>query len=319
MLSSSSGGRMSRPVLASPDWYEACRARLPGWAGALTGTTAADIVFGESTPVAISRGADYALLAAAIPGARHLGDDALEAAAADVYASLLRVAGADARHPVRFWNFIPGIVDAAREPPLDRYMIFNAGRAAGYERVYRGTDLPRAIATASGVGIDGDALLVGCVAAAKPGIGIENPRQVPAYRYSERYGPRSPSFARGTIAHDAHLLIGGTAAVRGEDSVALDDVEGQLAETLTNLRALVHRAMSVTGRPAPADPLARLTTARIYVVRSADADFAREGLIAAGVTCPIETETARLCRPELLVEIEGTAALDDPISGPPRA
>jgi hypothetical protein len=54
-------------------------------------------------------------------------------------------------------------------------------------------------------------------------------------------------------------------------------------------------------------------------VRSADADFAREGLIAAGVTCPIETETARLCRPELLVEIEGTAALDDPISGPPRA
>jgi len=309
---------MSRPVLASPDWYEALCARIPAWARALAAEAPVDIVFSESSPVALSRGPAGALLAAAIRGARHLGDEALESAVADVYASMLRVARAHARCPVRFWNFIPGIVDAAREPPLNRYMIFNAGRAAGYERVCGGTELPRAIATASGVGLDGDALLVGCVTAATPGIGIENPRQVPAYRYSDRFGPRSPSFARGTIVEDAQLLIGGTAAVRGEDTVALDDFEGQLLETVTNLRALVDHAVSVAGRPASVDALARLTTARAYVVRSSDSARACEGLIAAGVTCPIETEVARLCRPELLVEVEGTAALADPVSGPPR-
>jgi chorismate lyase/3-hydroxybenzoate synthase len=310
---------MSRPGLASPDWYEAWCAGIPAWARELGGNAPADIVFTESTPVTVSRGADHALVAAAIPGARQLGDQALEAAVADVYASVLRAARAETRHPVRFWNFIPGIVDAASEPPLNRYMIFNAGRAAGYERVYSGTDLPRAIATASGVGVDGDALLVGCVAATMPGVGIENPRQVPAYRYSVKFGPRSPSFARGTVVNDAQVLIGGTAAVRGETSVALGDFEGQLRETLINLRALIDYAMSVTGRSTSPDALARLTTARVYVVRSGDSDRARAGLMSAGVACPIETKVARLCRPELLVEVEGTAALDHRVSGSPRA
>ena len=97
-----------------------------------------------------------------------------------------------------------GILSRARAhqmaPGLDRYMVFNAGRYDAYARWY-GT--PRAFnhapATASAVGVQGADLSIFCLAAQTPGTPIENPRQTPSWRYSTRYGPKPPCFARATV------------------------------------------------------------------------------------------------------------------------
>jgi hypothetical protein len=116
--------------------------------------------------------------------------------------------------------------------------------------------LPDQLPAASGVGHAGRDLVIECLALPTPCAAIENPRQIPAFRYSRRFGPLPPCFSRATvIAHpnDGHrmLLVAGTASIRGEASVHQTDLTGQLNETLINLRALLEAAAAFD----PFDPL----------------------------------------------------------------
>src|SRR6187455_2321525 len=107
-------------------------------------------------------------------------------------------------------------------PGLTRYMVFNAGRFAALEELHGGRgELERSVASATGVGHKGEDLHVHCLATRAGGRAVENPRQVPAYRYSTRYGPVPPCFARATEVASygsRTLLVAGTSAVQGEDS-----------------------------------------------------------------------------------------------------
>jgi chorismate lyase/3-hydroxybenzoate synthase len=229
--------------------------------------------------------------------------------------------------PVRFWSFLPGIHDALGDD-LDRYMVFNAGRHAVFAEHFGAVDFARgAIPTASAVGIGGHTLHVHCLAADVVADAIENPRQVPAYRYSRRFGPRPPSFARATrIARpDAPplLLVGGTASIRGEDSRNIDDLARQLDETLLNLAAVVAAA---EGTPVPASDaevrrcLGRYAGLRAYFLHDAQHDAIAARIAGAvGATCDVELLPATMCRPELLVEIEGVATLAPAPTGDPLA
>jgi chorismate lyase/3-hydroxybenzoate synthase len=132
---------------------------------------------------------------------------------------------------------------------------------------------------------------------------VENPRQIPAYQYSRRYGPRPPCFARATRL-GSRLLIGGTASILGERSTHDGDIERQTRETLQNIAALLGAARE----DAPAAPLDRLSSLRVHVRDAADAPAVRA--ILAKTLQPatdIELVQASLCRKELLVEIEGVA------------
>lgn len=226
-----------------------------------------------------------------------------------------RLCATDTSHLIRVWNFIPGIL----EPLGDlehRYMVFNAGRHAAYEAWYGGRErFTTAVATASGVGHDGADLLVHGLAARRPGTPVENPRQVPSFCYSRQYGPLPPCFARATMAQvdgATWLLVGGTASVRGEETVHVGDLAGQLDETFRNLSALVEVSLERLGGPAPAvgDPLQRYRHLRIYYRREVD----RGAVVAAareafGALPTVEPARADLCRDGLLVEIEGVADL----------
>jgi chorismate lyase/3-hydroxybenzoate synthase len=122
----------------------------------------------------------------------------------------------------------------------------------------------------------------------------------------------APSFSRATIAAVGgreRLLIGGTASIVGEESVHIGNVEAQLDETLRNLAALIAAAQH--GAEPPERSLARLRDIRVYIARERDADVIGDRLASrcAGVA-RIEMTAAPLCRPELLVEIEGLADLD---------
>jgi chorismate lyase/3-hydroxybenzoate synthase len=219
---------------------------------------------------------------------------------------------------IRVWNFIPRILDPLGHIP-QRYFAFNAGRFAAYERAYATKDaFSRMVATASGVGHFGSDLMIHGLASSDPSSPVENPRQVPAYRYSEKYGPLPPCFARSTRVETSRgrwLLVGGTASVRGEDSRHDGDLEAQTAETLVNLAALV--AFAESGSCAAESSmdernrlLGRFRHLRVYHRRREDGTFIEKRLPSEfqGATT-IEVSMADLCRPSLLIEIEGLAEL----------
>jgi chorismate lyase/3-hydroxybenzoate synthase len=238
--------------------------------------------------------------------------DALRVRVSDAYVAIGATLDAFDRQPIRLWNYIPDPGEAMGNG-LDRYMVFNAGRYGGYA-TWRGSSagFERSFATASGVGVISDDLVVHCLASETAGTPIENPRQRPAWQYSARYGPMPPCFSRATIAAvngRRMLLIGGTASIVGEDSHHDGDVGAQTEETLSNLEALIEAAR---GGAEPGTALSRMIDLRVYVARPQDVIAIRSALAAR---CPgsahVELTIARVCRPELLVEIEGVAHLEN--------
>jgi chorismate lyase/3-hydroxybenzoate synthase len=295
----------------------------PAWAFDLLGPAA------RPSPAAAGRfdvsaaeSCDFGLVTVRAPGVADLGPAAFERCAAGVYATIAaELRSRAARHPVRFWNYIPDIHrPCGKTPdggPLDRYMVFNAGRYAACADWLGGDQaFDRLLATASGVGHAGADLVVHALAAARPGLAVENPRQVPAYRYSQRYGPKPPCFARATVVPMPSagggpgrplVLVGGTASVRGEESVHVGDVAAQTAETLDNLRALVQAAAAAAGGDAGAAGLEDFREVRVYFVRPDDLPAITAVLCDGLPAARIEYVRAGLCRADLQVEIEGVA------------
>jgi chorismate lyase/3-hydroxybenzoate synthase len=191
---------------------------------------------------------------------------------------------------------------------MNRYMVFNAGRHDAMKEWLDGTSrFEQRVPTATGVGHRGRDLRIYCLAAGSPGEPIENPRQRPAYRYSERYGPLPPCFARAMLLDlddTPTLLVGGTASVKGESTVHVGSVYEQLEETFGNLASLISRAAEEGAENSPRE----FVELRVYYVDPADADG-----IAARVSTRfpnlsrLEMVRADICRADLLVEIEGVA------------
>ncbi len=264
----------------------------------------------------------WAFARAVVDGARHMPDADFEAATREAFLGLLRAVGdAGLTHALRFWSHLPGIHSRVKGCPLDRYMVFNKGRFAAFAEVFSAPATQAGqIPTASAVGHDGDSLVVYLLASDVPGTPFENPRQVPAYCYSEHYGPTPPSFARATRivgpTGQTQLLIGGTASVVGEASLHVGKAKMQCRETLRNLAALIGFAQPHATAPEhhwddDLHWLDRLTHARVYYVSPADLPDLRHALTNAFQSCvDVEWVRADLCRSDLLVEIEGLATLE---------
>jgi hypothetical protein len=258
---------------------------------------------------------EFYLLAVHKHRAASLDPQAFEACTRDAYntiAARLRDGGGRVWHPVRFWNYIPDIHRPCGDG-RDRYMCFNAGRFAACNDWLGGPDnFDRLLATGSGVGHAGDDLVIHALAACVPGTAVENPRQIPAYRYSRRFGPKPPCFARATVVREPGrnplLLVGGTASIRGEESVHVGDLRGQTLETFDNLASLVRSASGDDGLNA-------FRELRVYHFREADRDAIAKLVDKAFPSLGrVEYFRADLCRPELCVEIEGVAELRSQIS-----
>jgi len=291
---------------------------LPGWVdGLLHGAPAKAAPARGGRPAVVRRDADgWCQLSTAVTAVRALDALTFQQAVMDAFAALLGQLGSDgALNPVRFWAFVPDI-HARLEPDLDRYMVFNAARFAAYSAWYGGRDaFPLALATASAVGTSGADLVLHALASSAAGRPVENPRQVPAYRYSRRFGPLPPCFARATLVRPRAgaplVLVGGTASIRGEDSMHEGELAAQVEETLANLASVVSAAWGAHGGDG-ASPLARYRHLRAYHRRDGDRAEVEARIRAAFPALEaLELLPAELCRPELLVEVEGLA------DGPP--
>ena len=223
-------------------------------------------------------------------------------ASAHAYAALVAFwRDSDYPHLLRIWNYFDAIT--LGEGDSERYRQFCVGRVQGLGDVDTHT-LPAATAIGSR---DGRRVLqVYWLAAREPGLPLENPRQVSAYRYPREYGPQSPTFARALLPPSPRvpLLLSGTASIVGHASQHADSLRAQLDETLTNLDSLLGAARERAPTLSPhLDGTSRL---KVYVRDATDADAVAAQLEARlGTRVPWLMLHADVCRRELLVEIEG--------------
>lgn len=142
---------------------------------------------------------------------------------------------------IRIWHYLPDI--HLEERGLERYKRFSLGRHEAF--VAKGRAINTDAPAASAVGKRSGNTVICFLAAPRPGIPIENPRQVSAYSYPAQYGPRGPTFSRALLASwDGlqQLYISGTAAIFGHLSQHEGDVGAQTDETIINLRSVMDEA-----------------------------------------------------------------------------
>jgi chorismate lyase / 3-hydroxybenzoate synthase len=207
-------------------------------------------------------------------------------------------------HLYRTWNYFPSIHAVDESLGLDRYQAFCMGRHNAFaERADFETTLP----AASALGSHGRGLLVYAIAGKTPGHQIENPRQVSAFHYPSLYGPKSPSFSRAMIVpgeDHAALFISGTASIRGHESLYIDDIKGQVTETLRNIQSLLTHAH--TSYSAPINRIEDLDQLKVYIRQPNDRSHVErllgDSLARVPPTIILQSD---ICRAELLVEIEG--------------
>lgn len=208
------------------------------------------------------------------------------------------------RHLFRVWNYFPRINDEERGS--ERYWQFNAGRQAAFLGSGRSAsgEVPAACALGSTTG----ALTLYFLARREPPLAVENPRQVSAYDYPACYGPRSPTFARASVAMEpagAILFVSGTASILGHRTMHAGDVVAQAEESVRNIEAVLAEQRRVL--PGVGFDLADLFL-KVYVRHPADVRAVREVLTRQlGPDARRVFVQADVCRSDLLVEIEASA------------
>ncbi len=247
-----------------------------------------------------SRGIDLAEDGTVLFGKVEIEEGPLEEVSYDAFVRLLEVIrDRGYPHPLRIWVTIPGI--NCEEDGLERYQAFCRGRSLAFEAAH-GVGFAQRLCASSAVGSESGPVAIYFLASTVNGTHCENPRQLAAYRYPREYGPRSPSFARATVAPAAlggARLIAGTASIVGHENQHPGDVLAQLRETVQNLDVLVASLPTSDGCAAP------LSTVKVYLRRAEDLSAVRGALEATGWgRGPVLYLRADICREPLLIEIE---------------
>ncbi|NBB93686.1 MAG: pteridine-dependent deoxygenase [Gammaproteobacteria bacterium] len=222
------------------------------------------------------------------------------------YEHLLAMADeAGCRQLLRAWNYLPAI--NAGEGDGERYRRFCLGRAAALEQAGYGAG---ELCAGTAIGSDEPRLRIYLLCAPSAGVNIENPRQVSAYHYPRRYGPRSPSFARATALAgpdgSALLMISGTASVVGHRTVHAGDAAAQLEELIRNLESLLAESAGKLDRPGLAT-FDETSLLRVYVRRAADWPAVERRLAERWPGVRLAGLRGDVCRSDLLVEIEAVS------------
>lgn len=243
---------------------------------------------------------------------------------------LLPDAGARLDQIVRLWLYLGGIVDD--DGPTQRYKELNRARAEVYQYVpFLSDRLPEGYArpafpASTGIGTADRTVRLSALAVVGDAedivaVPLENPRQTAAYAYSAAYSPTSPKFSRGmALCHGetATLFISGTASITNSETRHVGDVVAQTHETLENITALLAEDnLSRHGLPGLGSTLPGLGVVRVYVKRPGDYPRVREVCEHWLGAVPISYVVADVCRPDLLVEIEGIAFARKAAAGSP--
>jgi chorismate lyase/3-hydroxybenzoate synthase len=259
---------------------------------------------------------NVSLLKVKFPGLSDLAGDALTDAVCQCYRNVGELVRARNARPIRFWNFIPGIL-RRHSNGMSSYEYFNSGRFDAL-RSWMGEIAAERLAVATAVGAPGDDYLLHVLIDSHPARPIENPRQISPHCYSKRYGPVPPVFARACILTPSQrnllgcsALVSGTASIVGEDTEHRGDLAGQIDETCRNLASLSN---ALAGKEAVTlqDALDRYDALRVYVPHVHNHAEVRDRFQEIfRVASALEFVQVDLCRPDLLLEVEGTLSFPE--------
>ena len=225
-------------------------------------------------------------------------------------AKLLSSNGFKASDIYRQWNYLPGIT--VLNDGSQNYQEFNDARSIFYSTA----DWAGGYPAATGIGTSAGSVTVELCAIKGEGITsrpIDNPLQIAAHNYSqqvldgkviEQLSERTtPKFERARLLGNT-VHISGTAAIKGECSNPSTVTVEQAAETMEIMDRLVSKEnIPVDNNGSQYDLL------RVYVKRECDIPAVREYMELHYPDVPKHYVVADVCRPELLIEIEGVAKL----------
>lgn len=232
----------------------------------------------------------------------------------------LQAAGSDMEHVVRTWFYLGDITEP--EGRTQRYKELNRARSDFYQDIrFSGSLLPPntegpVFPASTGIGIRGRDILLGCVAlqTARKDVfllPLENPQQTPAYAYHPKYSPKSPKFSRAValfLGHYTTTWISGTASIVDSESKHPEDVVRQTEQTIDNIERLIAKEnFALHGLPGAGASLKDLAKLRVYIKRPEHYAACRSICERRFGSAPVIYALADVCRPELLVEIEGVA------------
>lgn len=225
-------------------------------------------------------------------------EEDLTTATTRIYGRILELARSAGRpHLVRVWNYFPRINEIET---IERYQQFCKTRFEIFESAQY--DMSRDLPAASAVGSATGALTVIFLASARKPTYIENPRQVSAFSYPAKYGPRSPSFSRGALLPDSRtLFVSGTASIVGHETVHEGDVAAQVEETLRNINVVIAGGF---GEGASLESPELESHLKVYIRHAADQPAIAERLAQIIPAERVLYLLADICRRDLLVEIE---------------
>ena len=205
-------------------------------------------------------------------------------------------------HLFRMWNYFPAI--NAEQTGLERYKRFCIGRHHAFFKRFR--EYKWVLPAASAVGTRSGPFQVYFLAGKPKAVHIENPRQISAYDYPSIYGPKSPSFARATLASMpswSPFFIAGTASIVGHNTQHEGDLFKQTNETVSNLNALLDHAKKDNDAVLGGNP--SLNLLKVYVRHEQHIKSAKEVIEHHfGHRIPTLYLQGEMCRKDLLVEIE---------------
>ena len=254
-------------------------------------------------------------------------DDSISEAAERAFEAtlgILKNEGLSINHIVRQWNYVEDIAHV-KDPlnTIQNYQVFNDVRA----RYYAGGSFEKGFPAATGIGMDTGGVIIGFIAISpaeqvrvEP---VRNPRQIDAHRYSEEMlvgketgimdGKCTPKFERAKLVcmgKKTYVYVSGTASIVGEESVHLDDAEGQTRTTIENIYELFSKEnQELLGLDFEASEI-RFSHLRVYVKKQEDIPRVKE-ICEASLNCKSSLYLqSDICREELLVEIEGMFSLE---------
>ncbi len=232
----------------------------------------------------------------------------------------LRMAKASFRDVIRTWLYTGNITEV--EGGIERYRELNRARTEFFEAEHAEGRMPSGpggeirYPASTGIGMRSSSIDIGCLAlqTERPDtriVTLENPGQTAAFDYDASFSIKSPKFSRAMAAVIGDYVttwISGTASIIDSESVHLGDAAQQTEQTIDNIQNLIaaenFARHGVLGAGAE---LADLAKVRVYVKRAEDYEVCRAVCERRFGSLPTIYAQADVCRPELLVEIEGVA------------
>jgi enamine deaminase RidA (YjgF/YER057c/UK114 family) len=224
---------------------------------------------------------------------------------------------------IRQWNYIEQITETLDEhnSPSQHYQIFNDVRS----KYYQLSDFKNGFPAATGIGMDFGGIIIDAIAARFEDensiVAIKSPVQFDAYTYSKDvlaennamsdFCRTTPKFERAKILTPSGkkwILISGTAAISGQASDNQFSAEHQTEMTIQNILRLIS-VENIAKHGISSNEKASIQSLRVYVKYRKDISNVKAVCIKHFAELPIIYVVADICRPELLVEIEGVAVL----------